>query len=53
MTNQPDEKSKRPIENQGTAAWSNIEKQKKISKESIPSLYQTENAKEYVDKNEK
>ena len=42
-----------PIENHKTAAWSNEEKYKKISKVNIPNTIQVKNAKEYVDTNQK
>ncbi|HHW21394.1 MAG TPA: DUF3787 domain-containing protein [Clostridiaceae bacterium] len=42
-----------PIEKHDTAAWANIESVKKVSKVTRPSELQTENAKEYVDTNEK
>lgn len=43
----------KPVENHLTAAWSNIEAEKKISNVARPSTNQTVNAKEYVDENEK
>jgi len=46
-------KFKDPIENHKTAAWANIEKVKPISNVAEPSISQTNNAKEYVDENEK
>ena len=46
-------KKKRPIENHTTAAWSNIEKVKRITNVAVPSYMQTENAKAYVDENQK
>lgn len=46
-------KGKKPIENHKTAAWSNIEGTKEISKVARPSELQTDHAKEYVDENEK
>jgi hypothetical protein len=45
--------AKKPIENQKTAAWANIENASTIAKTAHPSLLQTLNAKEYVDSNEK
>ncbi|SHK20961.1 protein of unknown function [Geosporobacter subterraneus DSM 17957] len=42
-----------PIENQRTAAWSNVEKMKEESRVPIPSDVQVKNAKEYVDTNQK
>ncbi|MDP4151843.1 MAG: DUF3787 domain-containing protein [Bacillota bacterium] len=46
-------KSKKPIENQKTAAWSNIEESKPVSNVAEPNNIQAVNAKEYVDENEK
>ncbi len=45
--------AKKAVENHDTAAWSNIEKSDDKSKVSHPSLEQTNNAKDYVDENEK
>jgi len=42
-----------PIENHKTAAWASIEKQKKVSRVSIPSISDVEYAKEYVEQNQK
>lgn len=42
-----------PVEKHDTAAWANIASVKKVSRVTIPSEMQTENAKEYVDTNEK
>ncbi|WP_425448088.1 CDIF630_02480 family spore surface protein [Dethiothermospora halolimnae] len=42
-----------PIENHKTAAWANIEKIKRVSRVPIPSLLEVENAKEYVEENQK
>ncbi|HOM03123.1 MAG TPA: DUF3787 domain-containing protein [Acetivibrio sp.] len=42
-----------PIEKHNTAAWANIEKKKPESGVTIPSELQVENAKEYVDSNQK
>jgi hypothetical protein len=42
-----------PVESHKTAAWSNIEKTKNLSKVAEPSNMQTGNAKGYVDDNEK
>jgi len=54
MTNKPNkDKSEKPIENHKTAAWANIGKTKPISNVAQPSVNQTNNAKEYVDENEK
>ena len=46
-------KKRHCIENQNTAAWANIEKVKKDSKVPIPSNFNTELAKEWVENNEK
>jgi len=43
----------KPIEKHDTAAWANIESTKQVSKVSMPSDVQVDNAKEYVDSNEK
>jgi len=43
----------KPIEKHDTAAWANIESTKQVSKVSMPSDMQVDNAKEYVDSNEK
>lgn len=45
--------AKPPIERHGTAAWANIQEAKPVSGVTVPSDYQVENAKEYVDSNEK
>lgn len=42
-----------PIENQDSAAWANREKRKRISKVNVPDESQIENAKDYVDDNQK
>ena len=42
-----------PIEKHETAAWANIESTKQISKVTMPSEEQVDNAKEHVDSNEK
>ena len=41
------------IENHETAAWANIKKVKKDSRVPLPSVFEVENAKEWVDKNQK
>lgn len=46
-------KSNKPIENHKTAAWANIETTKPISNVAEPSVNQINNAKQYVDENEK
>ena len=43
----------KPIEKHDTAAWANIESVKQVSKVSMPSIEQVDNAKEHVDSNEK
>lgn len=43
----------KPIEKHDTAAWANIEKTYPESKVMIPSEAQVQNAKKYVDTNEK
>lgn len=43
----------KPIEQHDTAAWANIEKTKRISKVTMPSELQVDNAKEHVDSNQK
>ena len=43
----------RPIEQHTTEAWANIEKLKEVSNVTIPSDVQVENAKEWVDSNQK
>ncbi len=43
----------RPIERHDTAAWANIKKLKEISKVSIPNEFEVENAKDWVDSNQK
>ena len=47
------ELAKKPIENHKTAAWANVEKTKNISNVAELSVFQVENAKEYVDENKK
>ncbi|KPU43666.1 hypothetical protein OXPF_31080 [Oxobacter pfennigii] len=42
-----------PVETHDTAAWANIAEQKPVSNVSIPNKSQVENAKEWVDSNEK
>jgi hypothetical protein len=46
-------KRKEPIENHETAAWAEIDKSKPVSKVTIPSEDQVNDAKAYVDHNEK
>jgi hypothetical protein len=41
------------IEKHDTAAWANVEKMKSISKVTMPSGEQVENAKEHADQNQK
>jgi len=45
--------NKMPIEKHETAAWANIAKTKLISKVTIPEDFHVENAKEYVEENQK
>lgn len=47
------ERTRRPIENHTTAAWSNVKVRKHISNVAEPSIIQAINAKEYADDNEK
>lgn len=51
--NDKETKMNRPIEQHDTAAWANIGKEKRVSKVTVPSKMQTENAKKHVDTNEK
>lgn len=44
---------KTPIEKHDTAAWANIEKTKPLSNVAIPSELEVDNAKDWVDSNEK
>ncbi|NLY46788.1 MAG: DUF3787 domain-containing protein [Tissierella sp.] len=48
-----DRNMKKQIENHDTAAWANIEQLKPVSQVSMPDLEQVQNAKEYVDENQK
>ena len=48
-----DKNLKKQIENHDTAAWANIDQLKAISQVSIPDVEQVENAKDYVDENQK
>ncbi|ACB84671.1 CDIF630_02480 family spore surface protein [Natranaerobius thermophilus] len=43
----------KPVEKHDTAAWANIKKLKGISQVSLPDEYEVENAKEWVDNNQK
>lgn len=45
--------NKIPIEKHETAAWANISKIKPVSKVTIPEDFHVENAKDYVDENQK
>ena len=45
--------SSRPIEKHTTAAWANKEKLKEVSNVTIPNENEVENAKEWVDTNQK
>ncbi len=42
-----------PIEKHDTAAWASIEKTKPVSKVTIPDEGQVDNARDYVDTNQK
>lgn len=42
-----------PVENHKTAAWANIKHVKRDSRVPLPSNFEVENAKEWVDNNEK
>ncbi|MGI6083930.1 MAG: CDIF630_02480 family spore surface protein [Acetivibrionales bacterium] len=42
-----------PIERHDTAAWANIESTKQISKVTMPSEEQVDNAKQHADSNQK
>lgn len=42
-----------PIEKHDTAAWSNVKKMKPVSNVTIPNEDQVNNAKDYVDGNQK
>ncbi|NSW90905.1 MAG: DUF3787 domain-containing protein [Firmicutes bacterium] len=59
MLNKPDEKqfaqklNKAPIEKHETAAWANIMKTKPVSRVTVPGEFHVENAKEYVEENQK
>lgn len=53
MGNFKSKNQKIPIEQHSTAAWADIKRLKRKSKVSIPSDFQVENAKDYVDENEK
>ena len=44
---------KQPIEKHNTAAWANVSRKQPVSKVTIPSDFQVENAKDWVDYNEK
>ena len=46
-------KTKKPIENQKTAAWADVRSRKRVSGVPEPSDFMVEFAKEYVDENEK
>ncbi|HHU91309.1 MAG TPA: DUF3787 domain-containing protein [Clostridiaceae bacterium] len=43
----------KPIEKHDTAAWANIETTKQVSRVTMPSQEHVDDAKEYVDSNEK
>lgn len=42
-----------PIEKHDTAAWANIEKTRPVSNVTVPGEGQVDNAKDYVDTNQK
>lgn len=42
-----------PIEKHSTAAWANIEKEKPVSKVPMPSTFDVELAREWVNQNQK
>ena len=44
---------KQPIEKHDTAAWADVNKKRPISNVTIPSEFAVENAKDWVDSNEK
>lgn len=48
-----DMKKRHPVENQNTAAWANIERVEGEGKVPIPSEFNTELAKQWVEENEK
>lgn len=43
----------KPIENHSTAPWANIGRAKEISKVAVPNEFETSEAKDYVDENQK
>ncbi|NLC43203.1 MAG: DUF3787 domain-containing protein [Clostridiales bacterium] len=51
--NEKSRKKKEPVEKHDTAAWANIEDQKPVTGVHLPSEDEVENAKEYVDENQK
>ena len=53
MTNKKKKFGTTPIEKHDSAAWANIESQKPVSKVAIPNELEVDNAKEYVDTNQK
>jgi lantibiotic modifying enzyme len=44
---------KQPIEKHNTAAWADVDEKQPVSKVTIPSEFAVENAKDWVDSNEK
>jgi len=44
---------RKPVEKHSTAAWADVESTKRISNVPRPDVSMIENAKEYVDENEK
>jgi hypothetical protein len=52
-TPRKDKRPHTPVERHTTAAWADFEQSKPVSNVAIPSEHGTDNAKEYVDGNEK
>ena len=44
---------KQPIEKHDTAAWADVSRKKPVSNVTVPSNFAMENAKDWVDSNEK
>jgi len=42
-----------PVEKHDTAAWANIRTTKRVSKVTVPDEFQVENARDYVEENQK
>jgi hypothetical protein len=49
----PKSGGRKPVESHKTAAWSNIERSSRLARTARPSEFQTDNAKQYADENEK